>query len=99
MPSQPLLYMRGGNCGGYDAYTVFSKNLSIALKTGRKYGFSKRSLDKVYEDSLSGVMCYIVSVWPLTLNGIMNLVVYSFRYKNFYRKILPLLASSLKRRA
>ena len=89
MPEIPLLYMRGGNSGGYDAFTVFSKNLTIALKSGQKFGFTKNSLTSVYRNALMGVMLYVISVWPKTIKGSINLFFYSFFYKEFYLYTLP----------
>jgi len=89
MPEIPLLYMRGGNSGGYDAFTVFSKNLTIALKSGQEFGFTKNSLTSVYRNALMGVILYLISVWPKTIKGSIALFFYSFFYKEFYLYTLP----------
>lgn len=98
MPDKPLLYMRGGNAGGYDAYTVFSKYLSIALTSGeKKYGFHTVALESVYRSSLSGVMPYIISVWPMNKKGIINLIRYSILYKEFYTHVIPAFFKKIKK--
>jgi acetyltransferase-like isoleucine patch superfamily enzyme/glycosyltransferase involved in cell wall biosynthesis len=91
MSKKPLLFARGGNAGGYDAYTVFSRNLFLLLKRGRQLGYSEEALRFVYKSALKGVHLYIVDVWPMTVKGVWNLCVYSLTFKEFYRKVLPAL--------
>jgi glycosyltransferase involved in cell wall biosynthesis len=84
MPREKILFGRSGNAGGYDAYTVFSKNLSVLLSKGKEFGFTSQALESVYKSALKGVMLYIISVWPKTIKGSFDLFFYSFLYKEFY---------------
>jgi acetyltransferase-like isoleucine patch superfamily enzyme len=95
MPCEKILFGRSGNAGGYDAYTVFSKNLSELLSSSKQYGYARHALSSVYTSTLKGVMLYIISVWPKTFTGIYNLFKYSFYYKEFYSCIIPALFRSL----
>ena len=89
MSQKPLLFARGGNAGGYDAYTVFSRNLIQLLKQGRKFGYKSDSLAAVYKSALKSVHKYIIEVWPKTAKGLWNLFIYSITYKEFYKYTLP----------
>ena len=89
IPREKILFGRSGNAGGYDAFTVFSKNLSLLLGKGKQFGFNRQSLASVYRSALKGVMLYIISVWPKTFKGSFNLFFYSFLYKEFYLYTLP----------
>jgi len=97
IPDKPLLYMRGGNAGGYDAYTVFSKNLQLLLDRAKLFNYSQDALESVYRAALSGVMVYIISVWPMTRKGIINLIRYSYHYKEFYTLIMPAFIRKIKK--
>lgn len=89
IPREKILFGRSGNAGGYDAYTVFSKNLSLLLSKGKQFGFNRQSLASVYRSVLKGVMLYVIAVWPKTFKGSINLFFYSFFYKEFYLYTLP----------
>jgi hypothetical protein len=91
MPREKILFGRSGNAGGYDAFTVFSKNLSLLLGKGKQFGFNRQSLASVYRSALKGVMLYIISVWPKTFKGMFNLFWYSIFYKEFYIYTIPAL--------
>ena len=95
MSEKPLLFARGGNAGGYDAYAVFSKNLRHLLKLGRQFGYQHEALDKVYRSALSGVILYIIRVWPVRKIGLWNLFRYSVGFREFYTKVLPALGRLL----
>jgi glycosyltransferase involved in cell wall biosynthesis len=97
IPDKPLLYMRGGNAGGYDAYTVFSKNLQLLLDRAKLFNYSQDALESVYRGALSGVMVYIISVWPMTKKGIINLIRYSYHYKEFYTHSIPAFIKKIKK--
>ena len=97
IPDKPLLYMRGGNAGGYDAYTVFSKNLHLLLDKATSFNYSRDALESVYRGALSGVMLYIISVWPMTKKGIINLIQYSLLYKEFYTQVVPAFVTKIRK--
>jgi acetyltransferase-like isoleucine patch superfamily enzyme len=88
---KPLVYVRGGNSGGYDAYTVFTKYLKELLDSCRHYGYEKRVRDHVLEDSLYRVVLSIMPVWRLPWSGLYNVCRYSASYRIFYTRLLPAL--------
>lgn len=94
IPDQPLLYVRGGNAGGYDAYTVFTRNLYLLLEQVRQFGYSNDALHHIFADSLAGVVPYVISAFPPTRVSIENLIRYGFRYKEFYTRVLPALVKA-----
>ena len=94
---EPLLYVRGANAAGYDAFTVFTRNLRRLLDQCRSFGYSESALDAVYRSSLADLFPYIVDVWRPTVRGLGNLLRYSWKFLPLYRWILPrLLAKWLK---
>lgn len=92
---KPLIFARGGNAGGYDAYTVFSKNLHNLLKLGVSFGYQRDALKTVYRRALSSVILYVISVWPISKIGVFYLVFYSLSYREFYTKVFPVLARGI----
>ena len=94
---QPLLYARGGNAGGYDAFTVFSKNIVRLFNDCARIGYRRDILDKVYNENLAGVMIYIVNIWPMTFRGFVNLFSSSWGYKSLYTRVLPALGKRFGR--
>lgn len=88
---KPLLYMRGNNTGGYDAYTVFTRNLHLLLEQVRQFGYSDDALNHIFADSLANVFPFIITAFPATRKSIQNLVRYGFRYREFYANVLPAL--------
>ena len=89
--NQPLLFVRGGNAGGYDAYTVFSKNYLTLLRKCAHAGFDRASIRKAYSKMLSDVVMYLIAVWPISAKGLFNLTRYSWTYKVFYARVAPAL--------
>lgn len=94
----PLVFARSGNCGGYDAYTVFSKNLrQLLTECERLFGYSPSATRLVYRSALTGVIPYIFHVWKATPRGLWNIFRYSFQYKEFYTAVLvPVLRRNLR---
>ncbi len=85
---EPLIYVRGGNDGGYDAFTVFTKSLRKLLDNGRKFGFKATSLDEVYRKSITNVLPFLIHNWPLSLKGFTNLILYAGGHKVFYTVLM-----------
>jgi len=48
-----LVVARGGNSGGYDAYSVFTVGLRRLLRDARRFGYSGRALNKTFEQTLA----------------------------------------------
>jgi acetyltransferase-like isoleucine patch superfamily enzyme len=88
----PLVFVRGGNSAGYDAFTVFTKHLRQLLEQSRPFGYKAASLEAVFRGSVQKVLCYLAAVWRPNLRGLANLILYSWRYGVLYRRILPRLA-------
>jgi acetyltransferase-like isoleucine patch superfamily enzyme/glycosyltransferase involved in cell wall biosynthesis len=86
---RPLLFVRGGNAGGYNAYTVFTKNFHRLLTECRAFGYKQTALNAAYDSSLTQVLPYLIQVWPITIRGFFNLVWYSWTFPAFYRRVLP----------
>lgn len=90
--SEPLLYARGDNSGGYSAFIVFSHNLSRLLRSSKQLGFNPRSMIYVYNHSLSMVIVtFIVQGWRLSLPSLITLTKYSYRHRSFYTSVIPAL--------
>jgi acetyltransferase-like isoleucine patch superfamily enzyme len=89
---QPLLYCRGGNAGGYNAFQVFTKNIAQLLQPGTKMGFERRVLRQVRRSIAENVITYLVKVWPLNIHGLLQLTRYCCTYKVFYTQMLPTLS-------
>lgn len=91
---EEIIFARGANAGGYNAYRVFTRNLSELIVYAEKYGYNKKALASIYRSALRGCLQNIVSVWRPTLPEMLMLIRYSFGYKEFYLNFLP---SILKR--
>jgi acetyltransferase-like isoleucine patch superfamily enzyme len=89
---RPLLFVRGGNAGGYNAYTVFTKNFHCLLTRCRHLGYGQKALNAAYASSLTEVVPYLIRVWPITASGLFNLSWYSWKYPTFYKRLVPALA-------
>jgi len=96
---KPLVVCRGGNSGGYDGLTVFTKTLKQLLDESARFGFNKRSRDQVYSESLSILVPYLLRQWSWDRVGVANLVRYSLGCRAFYSHGLPALARAMWRRA
>jgi acetyltransferase-like isoleucine patch superfamily enzyme len=94
----PLIFVRGGNSAGYDAFTVFTKHLRQLLEQSRPFGYKNASLEAVFRGNVQKVLCYLATVWRPSLRGLGNLILYSWRYGVLYRRILPRLARRLTER-
>ena len=94
LSDKPLVVCRGGNSGGYNGLTVFTKNLKRLLNECSRFGFQKKSRDHVYEGSLNVVVPYLLRHWQWGLRDLDHLVRYSAGYRQFYARVLPLLAKT-----
>jgi abequosyltransferase len=94
----PLVICRGDNSGGYNGLVVFTRNFSRLLADVRPLGFSKRVIDRVYDENLAGVVVYIINNWPWDRAGLLAMATSSYRYPSFYSRVLPaLLRTELRR--
>jgi glycosyltransferase involved in cell wall biosynthesis len=92
LSNSPLLYARGGNNGGYDACSVFTRNILALLARCRdELGFDKDVLARVYDENLGTVVVYIVQVFPISHREVMTLFRYGYRYGSFYSNVAPAL--------
>jgi len=88
---KPLVICRGGNSGGYDAWTTFTKSTRELFRTARAMGFDERVLRSVYDQALRGVVRYIAGAWPLRPRGALNLFSSSYSFGALYTVVLPTL--------
>jgi len=88
---KPLLYVRVGSAGAYDALTIFSKNLKRLLELCQCYGYDREVLDATFRDSLAGPVLNYLVWWPLSWRGLYNVICYSATYPIFYTTLLPAL--------
>jgi acetyltransferase-like isoleucine patch superfamily enzyme len=95
--NQPLVHSRGGNAGGYNAGTVFTRSLKELLKKSRQFGYSKESLDYVFNDSLVKVIPGIIEVWPFRWCDLRNIVLTGIGFPGFNKQVLPAYARKLKK--
>ena len=94
----PLLFARGDNNGGYDALSVFSKNVIEFFGRCDPSWFSQRSINKAYNDNLALPILIVIKSWPINAKGLATVLRYSYRHSNLYTVVLPALARRLKRR-
>lgn len=94
---KPLLFVRGGNAGGYSAYTVFTKNFSRLLGHCRQFGYAQKALDSAYRSALTQVIGNIIEIWPLTAAGFFDVCRSSWNYSELYQKLLPAFARKARR--
>jgi len=88
---RPLMICRGGGSGGYDALTVFSKNMLDLFKACAGMGYSRRVMERVYDEELRDHMPCLIRNWPITMRGLSNLIISSYRFKSFYTAVIPVL--------
>jgi glycosyltransferase involved in cell wall biosynthesis len=91
IPDKPLLYHRGGNAGGYDAQTVFTKNLHVLLERVRSFGYSDDALRHIFAHSLGTVVPYVITAFPAGWASTYNLFRYGLGYREFYTRVMPAL--------
>jgi acetyltransferase-like isoleucine patch superfamily enzyme len=94
---QPLLYVRGGNSGGYDALMVFSKNFWQLLTKCRQFGYSQKAVEAAYQNSLAVIIPGVIEVWPLRAGGLCDLFWHTRNHAILYTKFIPLLARRFKK--
>jgi len=85
---ESVLAARGGNSGGYDAITVFTKNVNLLLNEFPE-AISQKTIEKIRKDSLL-IIAYILSEksYTLSFSSFINLVKFGWRYKGFYTVIV-----------
>jgi len=85
----PVIAARGGNSGGYDGITVFTKNVYLLLNEF-SHTLSKSTIRIVMEDSLL-IVAYILpqNSYNLSFSSFINLIKYGWHYKKFYTVIVP----------
>jgi len=88
--TSPIVICRGGNSGGYDGFTVFTRNF-LDLLESCSAAFSREAMRKVYEENLRTVGMHIVRTMPLTAAGLANLFRLSWRTGALWKVLVPAL--------
>lgn len=91
LSSKPLLFVRGGNSGGYDAFTVFTKNFHDLLMQCQQFGYETSTLKTVFSSSMKVVLPYLTKNWPITARGFLSLCWFGPKHLVFYKNLLPVL--------
>ncbi len=86
----PLLAARI-SLGNGDLLSVFSKQVVELFEMNKGLGYSPAVLRKTYSDSLRTVVVHAAVHFPITRQGLWNVARCSWRYKNFYRYVVPAL--------
>ena len=88
LSEKSVLAARGGNSGGYDGITVFTKNVNLLLNEFSE-AISKKTIGKIREGSLL-IVAYILpqGSYNLSFSSFINLVQFGWRYKTFYTLII-----------
>jgi glycosyltransferase involved in cell wall biosynthesis len=93
--SEDRLLAARGNPGGYDALTIFSKDIFRLFRMNGGFGYDRSAFKKMYSDSLRTVMVHGAANFPVTWKSVWNVTCYSFGYKNYYVYVLPVLVRRL----
>ncbi len=89
-----LLTSRGGS-GTANRLTIFSRDVWRLFQMNRELGYNPAVLRQVYRESLSTVLVDATLNYGVTWKGTWDVARYSWRYKEFYLQLLPLLAERL----
>ncbi len=85
----PLIFARSDNSGGYSTFTVFTKQFALLLRSCKKFGYGHLYLNKAYEDALRVVILSGIDNGKRSgFTGSINLLLFTYKYKFFYKKIL-----------
>lgn len=94
---KPIAICRGGNSGGYDGLTVFTRNFLDLFRACRKTGFRPETVARVFEENLSEVGVLVARDMPIFRKGLWNLFRTSWRTRAFRKRVVPTLLRRLIR--
>lgn len=101
-PDKPLLFGRGDNVGGYDAFIVFGKNLVKLFNRCNRKWFDRRAVASAYNDNIAMVlnpaMRRALQAGPFPWRRLATLVHYTYRFSYFYSNLLPALLWQVTKR-